>query len=93
MSTLSQFVSEAIGRSDDRKDEGTNMEERRCEMAAATTEDCRCKYLLDSTIPPTHDPRYKNLRRRVEIEVEDCRCNSVSIEMEDPRCKSLSSMW
>jgi hypothetical protein len=69
------------------------MEERRCNMETAATDDCRCKCLLDSAVTPTYDPRYKNLHRRVKIEVEDCRCSSVSIEMEDPRCKSLSSMW
>ena len=69
------------------------MDERRCRIETAATDDCRCQYLLDSAVTPTRDPRYKYLRHQVEIEVEDCRCNSVSIEMEDPRCKSLSSMW
>jgi hypothetical protein len=69
------------------------MEDHRCRMEAAATEDCRCNYLLDSAMTTTHDPRYKSLRSRVGIEVEDCRYNSASIEMEDPRCKNLSSMW
>jgi hypothetical protein len=69
------------------------MEEHRCRMEAASTEDCRCKYLHESAIPPAHDPRYKHLRLQVELEVEDCRCNSVSLEMEDPRCKNLLTMW
>jgi hypothetical protein len=69
------------------------MEELRCRVAAAATDDCRCKHLLDGATTPMYDPKYKSLHRRIEIEVEDSRCNSVSIEMEDPRCKSLSSKW
>jgi hypothetical protein len=69
------------------------MEEHRCNMEAAATDDCRCKYLIDSAMTLTSDPRYKSLRRRVEIEVEDCRRNTVSIEMEDPRCRNLPLMW
>jgi hypothetical protein len=41
----------------------------------------------------TEDPRYKSLRLRVEIEVEDSRCNHVVMKMEDPRCQGLSSRW
>jgi len=69
------------------------MEEHRCRIEAATTEDCRCKYLHDSAIPPAHNPRYEHLYLRTEIEVEDSRCISVSREMDDPRCKNISSIW
>jgi hypothetical protein len=69
------------------------MEEYRCRMAASATEDCRCNNLFDSAVTITEDPRYRSLRRRVEIEVEDARCNRVVMKMEDPRCQGLSSMW
>jgi len=69
------------------------MEEYRCSMAASATEDCRCNNLIDGATTVTEDPRYKSLRLRVEIEVEDSRCNHVVMKMEDPRCQGLSSRW
>jgi hypothetical protein len=82
-----------IGRKSQRKGEDKNMEEHRCRMAAAATDDCRCKNLLDSAMTGMEDPRYKSLHRHVDIEVEDPRCNYVVMEMEDPRCEGLSLKW
>lgn len=84
---------ETIGRGNQRKGQDKSMEEHRCRIAAMVVEDFRCKSLLDSAHIVTQDPRYRCLYRRVEVEVEDSRCNSVAAEMEDPRCKGLSLKW
>jgi hypothetical protein len=73
--------------------EVNKMEDHRCRMEVSAIEDCRCNNLLDSATTKTEDPRYKGLHRRLEIEVEDFRCNRVVMKMEDPRCKGLSLMW
>jgi hypothetical protein len=69
------------------------MDEPRCRITAAATDDCRCKYLLDRAMTGMGDPRYKSLHRPAEIQVEDCRCNIAAIAMEDPRCQELSYKW
>lgn len=66
------------------------MEEHRCRIAATVVEDFRCKSLIDSSQIAMQAPRYRCLYPRVDVEVEDSRCNSAAIEMEDPRCKGLS---
>lgn len=82
-----------IGRNNQRKGQGKKMDEHRCRMVATVVEDYRCKSLLDSAQAVTQDPRYKCLHRRVDVEVEDSRCSTVSSEMEDPRCRGLASKW
>jgi hypothetical protein len=84
---------EMIGRSNQRKGQDKSMEEHRCRIAASVVEDFRCKSLLDSPQIVTQDPRYRCLYRRVGVEVEDSRCNSVAAETEDPRCRGLSLKW
>jgi len=69
------------------------MEDYRCRMVAAETEDLRCKSLLDGAVNEAEDPRYRFLRTRTKIEVEDCRCNAVAMTTEDPRCQGLVSKW
>jgi hypothetical protein len=69
------------------------MEEYRCRMATAATNDCRCKHLLDCGVTEMRDPRYERLDIQAVVGVEDSRCNPATIEMEDPRCQGLSSRW
>jgi hypothetical protein len=69
------------------------MEELRCKAAASATEDCHGNNLFNGAITTTVDPRYRNLHHRVEVEVEDSRCNRVAMTMEDPRCQGISSVW
>jgi len=84
---------QTIGRNNQRKGQDKSMEEHRCRIAATVVEDFRCKSLLDSSQIVSQDPRYRYLYRRVEVEVEDSRCNSVAAKIEDPRCKGLSLKW
>ena len=90
---MTLYIFETIMRNNLRKDGVDKMEEQRCNMAASASEDCRCDNLLGSITGRTEDPRYKSLHRRVELEIEDYRCNRVAMEMEDPRCKGISSTW
>jgi hypothetical protein len=69
------------------------MEEHRCRIVAVVADDCRCKNRFDEAIIEAEDPRYRSLRCRVDIEVEDSRCNSIAVKMEDPRCRGLSLKW
>jgi hypothetical protein len=69
------------------------VEDHRCRIVAVVAEDCRCRNRFDGTTIEAEDPRYKSLTRRVDIEVEDSRCNNIAFEMEDPRCRGLTSKW
>ena len=69
------------------------MEEHRCRMVALVVDDSRCKNLFDGAMIEAEDPRHSSQRWRVEIEVEDSRCNRIAIEMEDPRCRGFFSKW
>jgi len=69
------------------------MEESRCKIVVADTEDCRYSNLLDYMVRGVEDPRCRSLQPRATTEVEDCRCNNVSITMEDPRCMGLILKW
>jgi hypothetical protein len=74
-------------------DEVIWMEEDRCKVAAASTEDTRCLSLVDGIAIELEDRRCKGLGHTPVIEIEDSRCSSLVIQMEDSRCGSLRARW
>ena len=69
------------------------MEEHRCRIVASEIDDSRLKSLPNCEPIQVEDPRYRGLRARCAIEIEDSRFNSVAIAMEDPRCRGMFVAW
>lgn len=83
----------ALRRKSHSKNGVIGMEENRCKIAAACTEDPRCGYLLNGVAFELEDRRYKGFDPGLVIEIEDSRCNSVVIRIEDPRCHYVRARW
>jgi len=65
------------------------MEDSRCKVAAAESEDLRCKSLLQGVEIEMEDPRCKYLSYKRVIEMDDPRCQIAAMKMDDPRCQNL----